>query len=379
MIDVETRFDVPDDKSPVAHLDPSVLTTYKQTRRLTSKRRRQLRQRPVVDNDPDDDDDDNIVITTITTTSTTPSTTTSGLILTPPPPSQRGFLSGSDYTGLKTSTTGGRAAAPCPAGHVGRGESYGARANAWCESIPFAHNQASKGRDHHGESDSEKDVLPTFRVCMDSPSGSPSGILARRGPEVEAPVNSTQLELSSTTRSSSATGPITGEDIDVTVLPAPRAIPHPPTGKCCRQFGGYFSRSRLGVDKDRISEGRFSASDLLDIDANIPVTDLNAHTASDHGTALDDYTASEYRAASDDIELPYDSELEISETQFDESDNDEETNVETGEMSENEPRARGCNTDHREEGAKKRVSVRALPFRRAGFVPPPMSFEESMI
>jgi len=135
----------------------------------------------------------------------------------------------------------------------------------------------------------------------------------------------------------------------------------------------------LGVDKDRISVGHFSTSILPEIDADISITDLDAHTASDHGTAPDDYTASEYRAASDDIEVPYDSELEISETQLGESDNDEETNVETGEMSENEPQARGCNTDHREEGAKKRVSVRASPFRRAGFVPPPMSFEESMI
>ena len=48
-------------------------------------------------------------------------------------------------------------------------------------------------------------------------------------------------------------------------------------------------------------------------------------------------------------------------------------------MSNDEPQAQGCNTYHREEGATTRVSVRASPFRRAGFVPPPMSFEEAMI
>ena len=86
--------------------------------------------------------------------------------------------------------------------------------------------------------------------------------------------------------------------------------------------GGHIYCSRLGVDKDRISEDHLSASDLPEIDADISITDLDAYTASDHGTAPDDYTASEYRAASDDIDGPYDSELVISETQFGESDND---------------------------------------------------------
>ena len=36
----------------------------------------------------------------------------------PPPVIGRGFLPGSDYTGFKTSTTGGGAAAPCLARHV---------------------------------------------------------------------------------------------------------------------------------------------------------------------------------------------------------------------------------------------------------------------
>jgi hypothetical protein len=65
---------------------------------------------------------------------------------------------------------------------------------------------------------------------------------------------------------------------------------------------------------------------------------------------------------------PYDSELEVSETKFDD-----------GEMSNDEPPAQGCNTDH-ENGVKmRRVRVRALPFRRVGFLPPSMNFEEHMI
>ncbi len=62
---------------------------------------------------------------------------------------------------------------------------------------------------------------------------------------------------------------------------------------------------------------------------------------------MTNYTASDYRAASDDINDPYDSELEISEIQFDENDDEEESNVEIGEMSNDEPQAQGCNTDHR--------------------------------
>ena len=98
------------------------------------------------------------------------STNTSGLIILDSPPCLASLVvdERSDYTGLKSSTTGGGAAAPCPAGHVGRGESYGARAIAPCDSRPFADNQASKGGDHHWESDSEKDVLPKFPVYMDS-------------------------------------------------------------------------------------------------------------------------------------------------------------------------------------------------------------------
>ena len=71
----------------------------------------------------------------------------------------------------------------------------------------------------------------------------------------------------------------------------------------------------------------------------------------------------------------YDSELEVGETQFDES--------ETGEMSNGEfvdvlefgscrfvaQQTQGCSTDNSKEGAKWRVRVRALPFRRARFVP----------
>jgi hypothetical protein len=82
----------------------------------------------------------------------------------------------------------------------------------------------------------------------------------------------------------------------------------------------------------------------------------------------------------------YDSELEVSETNFDEHEAD-------GEMSNNEfadvlefgpcrsvaQQTQGCNTDHSEEETNKRVRVRALPFRRAGFVPPDMSIDERMI
>ena len=99
----------------------------------------------------------------------------------------------------------------------------------------------------------------------------------------------------------------------------------------------------------------FSASDLPGIDADNSITDLDAHTASGRGTALDDYTASEYRAASDDIDGPYDSDLEISETQFGESDNDEETNVETGEMSEDANHRLGVATQITERRGQRSV------------------------
>ena len=83
LIDVETRFDVPVDKSPVAPLGHSVLTTNEQRRRFTSKRRRQLKQQPAIDNNHDNDHDHDH----------DSSANTSGLIvISPPPPSQRGFL-----------------------------------------------------------------------------------------------------------------------------------------------------------------------------------------------------------------------------------------------------------------------------------------------
>ena len=71
---------------------------------------------------------------------------------------------------------------------------------------------------------------------------------------------------------------------------------------------------------------------------------------------------------------PYDGELEIRETQFYENEGDDESNIETGEMSNGEPQAQGCNTDHRNGVKMRRVSVRALPFRRVGFRPPSMIF-----
>ena len=48
-------------------------------------------------------------------------------------------------------------------------------------------------------------------------------------------------------------------------------------------------------------------------------------------------------------------------------------------MSNGEPQAQGCNTDHRNGVRMRRVRVRALPFRRVGFLPPSMNFEEHMI
>ena len=95
-----------------------------------------------------------------------PSANTSGLIVLDSLPR---LASGvvderSSYTRLKTSATGGGAAVPCPAGHVDRGESYGARAIAPCDSTPFAGNQASTGGDLHWESDSEKMFSEIFRL-----------------------------------------------------------------------------------------------------------------------------------------------------------------------------------------------------------------------
>ena len=67
---------------------------------------------------------------------------------------------------------------------------------------------------------------------------------------------------------------------------------------------------------------------------------------------------------------PYDSELETREIKFDKNDDDDESNIETGEMSNGEPQAQGFNTDHTDGVKMRRVSVRALPFRRVGFLPP---------
>ena len=80
----------------------------------------------------------------------------------------------------------------------------------------------------------------------------------------------------------------------------------------------------------------------------------------------------------------YDSELEVSETNFE---------IEAGEMSRDEfdgvlefgpcrsvaPQTQCCNTDHENDGKMRRVRVRASPFRRVGFLPPAMNFEEHMI
>ena len=82
----------------------------------------------------------------------------------------------------------------------------------------------------------------------------------------------------------------------------------------------------------------------------------------------------------------YDSELEVSETQFDESEAGEMSSrdefgevLEFGPCRSVAPQTQGCNTDHENDGEMRRVRVRALPFRRVGFLPPSMNFEEHMI
>ena len=81
----------------------------------------------------------------------------------------------------------------------------------------------------------------------------------------------------------------------------------------------------------------------------------------------------------------FDSEFAVSETQFDESETGEISNgvfvdvLEFGPCRSVAQQIQDCNTDHSKEGSKKRVRVRALPSRRAGFLPPEMSFEEHMI
>ena len=82
----------------------------------------------------------------------------------------------------------------------------------------------------------------------------------------------------------------------------------------------------------------------------------------------------------------YDSELEVSETQFDESEAGEMSSrdefvevLEFGPCRSVAPPTQGCNTDHESDGKMRRVRVRASPFRRVGFLPPPMNFEEHMI
>ena len=112
----------------------------------------------------------------------------------------------------------------------------------------------------------------------------------------------------------------------------------------------------------------------------------------DNSTALDDHIA-----AADDstgthdpvIDLggtSYGSELEVSETQVEMSDVGEMNNeIESDGVSEFRHnrsvahRTQGCNTDHRDEREKRRVSVQARPFRRAAFVRLPMSFEKHVI
>ena len=72
----------------------------------------------------------------------------------------------------------------------------------------------------------------------------------------------------------------------------------------------------MGFETDRNSEGQLTASDFHGIEADIPVTALDDHTTSDDLKDL----------VNVGTDHEYDSELEVSETQFE--------TLETGEMSE---------------------------------------------
>ena len=152
-----------------------------------------------------------------------------------------------------------------------------------------------------------------------------------------------------------------------------------PTPQCKGGLSPFENESPLrhpaGIETNRNSEGHSTASDLHCIDADILITALDDHMASDDLKGLVNFgTGYEHH-----------SELEVSETQFE--------TLETGKMSQDDEfdgvlvirhsrsvahRTQGSNTDHREEEAKRRVSVLASPFRRTGFVPLPMSFEGHM-
>ena len=97
----------------------------------------------------------------------------------------------------------------------------------------------------------------------------------------------------------------------------------------------------------------------------------NSTASNDHIAAADDFTGS-HDSAIDLNDTSWDSELEVSETQFETSDVGEMSNeIESDGVLEFRHsryvahRTQGCNTDHREEGSKRRVSVQAGPFRRA--------------
>ena len=77
-------------------------------------------------------------------------------------------------------------------------------------------------------------------------------------------------------------------------------------------------RHSAWFETDRISEGQFTASDLHGIGADIPSTALDDHTASDDLNGL----------VNSGTDYEYDSELEVSETQFE--------TLETGEMSQDD-------------------------------------------
>ena len=115
---------------------------------------------------------------------------------------------------------------------------------------------APQGRDHHGQSHSEKEVLPTFRVCMDSLL---SGTTDRE-PEAEAYLATGSVsghcpELEGRSRSPSGVEAPLSEaaaaqtqrghcEDNVDVLQAEAFETPPPQFKvgCSRNVGGQFSR-----------------------------------------------------------------------------------------------------------------------------------------
>ena len=182
---------------------------------------------------------------------------------------------------------------------------------------------APQGRDHRAQEGFEKHVSNLW-YCQDpggaatnavgppdSPSSLPSGTqLARRGLEVEVVV-----VMSTSSSTSSSIGPITGEELTTRSMPEGFVSP---TSQCKGRLSPFESESSprysVGFETDRNSEGQFTASDIHGIDADIPFTALDDHKVSDDLNEVMNFVT----------DYEYDSELEVSEIQFE--------TLETGEM-----------------------------------------------